>query len=155
MDSGETGVNIIFIAVIVLLMGASIYFRRRKTGKTPLGMVASLFSEVDYNQGITETFGFHWQSGKFKTGSWMMNRDKLDFLPQELLATLSEAFDMAEDFNQRIDAARKYKSDSYMAGIDVDKLKEPLAKSKQELQEWLQENMNNPEYAPKRRGLFG
>ena len=43
-----------------------------------------------------------------------------------------------------------------MAGIDIDKLKEPLTQSKEQLREWVQENMQNPEYMPqKRRGLFG
>ena len=69
--------------------------------------------------------------------------------------TLSRTFEMAEEVNERIEAAKKFKSDSYMAGIDVDKLKEPLAKSKQQLREWLEANMQNPEFMPKRRGLFG
>ena len=156
MDLGETGGTLIFIIVMVLVMGANIFFRRRKTETTPLGMVASLFSAVNQNQTLTETFSFHWRSPKFETGGWNKNKDKLDFLPQELTATLSNAFDMVEDFNQRIGAAKKSGSDSYMAGIDVDKLKALLAKTKQELQGWLQENMQNPEYAPpRRRGLFG
>ena len=134
---------------------ANIFFKRRKTEQTPLGIVASIFSEVRHNKNLTETFEYHWQSKKFKTGSWKRNKTKVDFLPQELLATLSNVFDMAEEYNERVDAAKKYRSDSYMAGIDVSKLKEPLAKSQQELQEWYQENMGNPEYAPKRRGLFG
>ena len=62
---------------------------------------------------------------------------------------------MAEDVNERIAAAKKYKSDSYMAGIDVEKMKKPLADSEQELQRWLEENMHNPEFMPKRPGLFG
>ena len=49
--------------------------------------------------------------------------------------TLAHTFEMTEEFNERIDAAKKFKSNSYMAGIDVSKLKEPLAKSKQQLKE--------------------
>jgi hypothetical protein len=43
-----------------------------------------------------------------------------------------------------------------MASIDLSKLKTPLATSKKQLQDWLQENFQNPEYQPKRRrGIFG
>jgi hypothetical protein len=42
-----------------------------------------------------------------------------------------------------------------MASIDLSRLKAPLAQSQQQLREWVQENMQNPEYLPKqRRGLF-
>ena len=156
MDLGETGINTILVILLVVLLAANIYFKKRKGDKTPLGMVVSIFSEVSGNLQLTETFSFHRGSSKFKTGSWERNKDKIDFVPMELRNTLSKAFEMSREVNERIDAARKHSSDSYMAGIDVDKLKAPLAKSKQELQEWLQENMQNPEYAPpKRRGLFG
>jgi len=155
MDFGESGSTIVFIIVIVLLLVANVFLRKRKAEGTPLGKVVSIFSELRYNQKLTETFNFHWRSNKFKTSSWNRNNAKIDFVPQELLAMLSHAFEMAEDCNQRIDAAKKYRSDSYMAAIDVDKMKVPLAKCIQRLQEWLQENMQNPEYMPKRRGLFG
>ncbi|MFC2001265.1 hypothetical protein ACFLUZ_02035 [Chloroflexota bacterium] len=156
MDSGESGANIVLVIVIGILLVANFYFRKRKTESTPLGMVASIFSELNYNQKLAENFGFHRGGGKFKTVSWKRGHDKIDFLPMELRNELSKIFETTEDFNERIDAARKYGSDSYLAGIDVDKLKGPLAKNKQELQEWLQENMQNPEYAPpRRRGLFG
>jgi len=155
MDLGETGINVIFAILIVVLLVVNVFFKKRRSEKTPLGMVAALLTDVHKNEKLIETFSFHWRIKKFSTGSWKRNRSKIDFLPQELQFTLSKAFEMAEDVNQRIDAGKRARSDSYMAGIDVDKLKGPLAKSKQELQDWLQENMQNPEYAPKRRGLFG
>ena len=154
MDLGESG-NVILIILIGVVIVVNIFIRKRRAEKTPLGGVAGILSEVNNNLKLTEAFSFHRGARKFQTGSWKRNKDKIDFLPVELLNTLSKAFEMSEDVNERIDAARKYGSDSYMAAIDVDKLKEPLAKSKQGLQEWLQENMQNPEYAPKRRGLFG
>ncbi len=155
MDLSETGTNTIFGVIIVIFLVANVLLRNRKAEKTPLGKVVGIFSEVNKNQKLTESFSFHRQAGKFKTSSWKRNKDKVDFLPSELMQTLSKAFDMSEDVNERINAARKYGSDSYMAGIDVDKLKEPLAKSEQGLKQWLKENMQNPEYTPKRRGLFG
>ena len=155
MEISQTTMNIILGIVIVIVLVANVYFRRRKMEKTPLGAVTFMLMELDSNYKLTESFSFHRGIQKFKTGSWNRNKDKVDFLPAELRNTVSKAFEMSEDVNERIDAARKYGSDSYMAGIAVDKLKGPIDKSRQELRAWLQENMDNPEYATKRRGLFG
>ena len=155
MELDETSMNILLGVLIFGILVANIYFKKRKSEKSLLGMAAGIFSDVNKNLDVVENFSFHRQVGKLKSSNWQRNKDKVDFLPVEIRSILSKAFDLVEEVNQRIDAARKYKSDSYMAGIDVDKLKEPLAKSKQQLHEWLQENMQNPEYAPKRRGLFG
>ena len=155
MGLSETSINIMLGILIAVLLVFNFFVRKRKTDKTPLGMAVSIFTELKQNQKLVETFSFHWKVGRFKTGSWKRNSAKIDFIPFEIRTTLSKAFDMLEDFNQRIDAAKRYKSDSYMAAIDVDKLKAPLAESMQQLQVWVQENANNPEYLPKRRGLFG
>lgn len=155
MDLGKTGQILIIVLIMFVFMLVNIFIRTRRGQKTPLGMVVTLLSEVNQNQQLIETFDFHWRTKKFKTDSWGRNKSKLDFLPWELQTTLSNAFGIAEDFNEKIDAARKYKSDSYLASISLDKLKSSLAKSKQQLEEWLQANMQNPEYYPRRRGLFG
>ena len=156
MDLGETGTNVILGIVVFLFLALNIYVRSRRAGKAPVGMVITVLAEINHNEKLVDNFSFHHGVGRMKTGAWKKNKDKVNFLPQELRMTLSRAFEMSEEVNERIDAARKFKSDSYMAGIDVSKLKAPLAESKQHLQEWLQANMQNPEYQPKkRRGLFG
>jgi len=156
MELSPTAMNVILGILIVLVLVGNVYFRRRKMEKTPLGAVAFMLMELDSNYNLTESFSFHRGIKKFKAGSWNRNKNKVDFLPVELRNALSKAFEMSEEVNDRIDAARKYGSDSYMAGIDVGKLKGPIDKSRQDLRVWLQENMDNPEYAPpKRRGLFG
>lgn len=152
----ETTVNILMGILVVLVLAINIYVKSRRTAKTPLGVVAGILSAVRHNESLVENFGFQRSVGKFKTSVWKKNKDKLDFLPEDLRRTLTQVFEMSEDVNERIEAARKFKSDSYLAGIDVSKLKEPIARSKDPLQEWLQTNINNPEYQPKRRrGLFG
>ncbi len=145
--------GILVILGIAALVG-NIYFGKRKIEKTPLGKVTSIILDARHNLRVIQNFKFHRGVKKLKTRSWTRNRDKVDFLPMELLSELSQVFDMSEDINQRIEAARKFKSDSYMAGIDVSKLEAPLEHVIPPLQEWLQENMSNPDYAPKRRGLF-
>jgi hypothetical protein len=154
---GETlylNATIINIIVWVLLVGVlvlNIFIKIRRSIKAPLGRVALILAALNRNEKLVDNFGFHQGADKLKTGAWTKNKDKVDFLPQELRMTLSHAFEMSEEVNDRINTARKFKSDSYMAGIDVSKLKEPIAKSKQQLQEWIQDNMQNPEYQPKRR----
>ena len=152
---GESGTTIILVVIVLLFLALNVFVRSRKAGGTPLGRVVSILAEVNHNEKLVANFGFTAGARKFKTGAWRKYNNKVDFLPHELRMVLAKAFEMSEEVNERINAARKFKSTSYMAGIDVDKLKAPLARSKQQLQEWLQENMQNPEFMPKRRGLFG
>jgi len=156
MNCGDSGTNIILVIVVILFLALNVFIRSRRAGGSPLGRVVGIFANLNHNEKLVENFGFHRSVEKLKTNAWKKNKDKVDFLPQELRMALSQVFEMSEEVNERIDAARKFKSDSYMAGIDVSKLKPPLAKCRQQLQEWFQENMQNPEFQPKRRrGLFG
>ena len=156
MDLGEILQKYIIVIVMVLLLAFNIFIKsRRGQHKTPLGEVGALLVEIDHNQKLLATFGYHRQINKFKTDSWERNKEKLDFLPQGLLTILADTFRLAADFNERIDMSRKYKSDSYLASIDVRKMQPLLEKSRQQLEEWFQANRQNPEYSPKRRGLFG
>ena len=148
--------DILFGVLIAGVLALYIFLRSRNSMGTPLGRAASIMTDLNHNEKLVENFDPHRRAGKFKTGAWRKNRDKVDFLPLELRMALSQVFEMSEEVNERIEAARRFKSDSYMAGIDVSKLKAPLAKSKEQLREWLQENMQNPEYMPqRRRGLCG
>jgi hypothetical protein len=152
----ETTITIILVLLLIGALGLNIFVKFRRLKKTPLGRAASILIDINRNEKFMENFSYHHGIGRMRTGAWKKNKDKVDYLPQELRMKLAQLFEMSEQVNERIDAARKFKSDSYMAGIDLSKLKAPLATSKQQLQDWLQENMQNPEYQPKRRrGLFG
>ena len=158
MDLGEILQKYIIVIVMVLLLAFNIFIKSRRgqgQQKTPLGAVGALLAEVNYNQKLLETISYHRQAKKFETAGWERNKEKLDFLPQGLLTILADTFRLAADFNERIDMSRKYKSDSYLASIDVRKMQPLLEKSRQGLEEWVQVNRQNPEYSPKRRGLLG
>ena len=149
-------INIIMGLLLVGALVLNIYVKYRRSKKTPLGRVASILMNINHNEKFVESFSYHHGIGRMKTDAWNKFKDKIDFLPQDLRQMLSQVFDMSEQVNERINAARKFKSDSYMAGIDLSKIKTPLANTKEQLQDWLQTNMQNPEYQPKRRrGLFG
>jgi len=158
VDNGGAGSfweNFGILIPVIIIMLFSIFFKRRRGGKTHLEMVASLLSEINHNLEITDTFSSNWQmKGKLKTDNWNRNKDKIDFLDQELQNNLSNAFSLAEDFNQRIADAKLYKSTSYLAGIQADKLIKPLAKSKDGLDEWLQANYQ-AELSQRGRGPLG
>lgn len=137
-DLGEIGRILSYLAPVIILILVNVFFRKQQEQKRRLGVVRSLLSEINYNQKLTEAFLFQWQTKKFKTGNWKRNKDKMDYIDQGLQATLASAYEIADEFNREIDAAKKHKSASYLASIQVDRLKEPLAKSKQGLEEWLQ-----------------
>jgi len=74
--------------------------------------------------------------------------------PLQLRKTLSYVFQTVGEFNDQIQAAKKAKSTSYM-NIDVGKLKEPLAKSKQGLEDWMMDTIGKKELPPKYPTLTG
>ena len=151
---GDLSTSILIGVVLILMLGLSMALQIFRTQRAPLGRVVGILSNVINNEKFVENFSFHRSMGKLKANAWKKNKDKVNFLPQDILTGLSRLFEMVEEVNERIDAAIKYKSDSYMAGIDISKLREPLAKNKEQLQEWIQVNMHNPEYLPKKRSLF-
>ena len=137
-DLDEIGKVLTYLIPVIIIILTNVIFRKQKQQKERLKVVRSLLSELDSNQKIIEAFSVQWQTKKFKTATWKRNKDKMDYIDQGLRYTLADAFEIAEEFNREIDAAKKHKSTSYLAGIRVDRLREPLAKSKQGLEQWLQ-----------------
>ena len=140
MDADDVWEKLAFLALILIFLLVSTFLRGRRAAKTQLGVVLSLLSEVNYNQKLMEAFSYNLKVKKFKTASWKVNKGKMDFIDQELQTSLAKAYEIAERFNLDIDAAHKHKLATYLASIQVDKLKEPLACSKQGLEEWLKLN---------------
>jgi len=136
-DLGDIGKILTYLIPAIILILTNVIFRKQKQQRTRLSVVRSMLSEIDYNQKLMEAFSLGWQTKKFKTGTWKRNKDRMDYIDPGLHYTLADAFAIAEEFNREIDAAKKHKSVSYLAGIQADRLKEPLARSKQGLEEWL------------------
>ena len=150
MDFG----NVIIIVAILAIVLLQFVLRRRKP-ETMHGQIAqNLLMEVRLNQALAGSFHLRQKPKKFEVTIWQRNKTKLDFLSQSLQVVLSDTFMMAEDFNRQIEAARKYKSNSYIVNISIDKLKEPLDKSKEGLEEWLLANVGRKEPPPKYPSLF-
>ena len=152
-DLGEVGKILAYLIPVIILILVNVFFRKQQEQKRRLTVVKSLLSEIDYNQKLVEAFSFHWQAKKFKTATWKRNKDKMDYIEQGLHTTLAGAYEIAEEFNREIDAAKKHKSASYLASIQVDRLSEPLAKSRQGLEEWLQLNKGKEKIFKRSRDL--
>ena len=156
MDFGDIGERLPLIVGIIIFILLQFFLKRKQpTERTPLPVVHSLLLEVKQNQQLAEAFRFQWRTRKFALASWQRNKAKLDFLDSSLQVTLADAFTMVADFNQQIEAAKKYKSTSYMASINVIKLKELLARSEQRLEQWLASEAAIPGTPPKSPSMFG
>jgi len=139
-DLGEILENLVFLIPVIIIILTNFLFRKQKQQQTRLSVVRSLLSEIDYNQKLVESFSLKWQARKFKTAAWKRNKDRMDYIDTGLRYILADAYEIAEEFNREIDAAKKHKSVSYLAGIRVDRLGKPLSKSKRGLEEWLELN---------------
>ena len=156
MDFGDGWQNFALLAVVAVFFIISIFIRRRKGDSSPMVIAMSMLRDVDKNQKLVQSFHFNWKTKKFKTENWKKYNDKLGFFEDdELKDLLSSVFMMADGFNEKIGEAKRHKSSSYLAVIQVDRLSVPLAKSREKLEQWVQENWGNPAMFPKRRGLMG
>ena len=152
-DWGEIGRILATITPIVILVLVNVFFRKQREQKARLEIVRALLSEINYNQKLVEAFSFQWQAKKFKTGGWRRNKGKIDYIDLGLRTTLAETYEITDEFNQAIDAAKKRKSTSYLASIQVGRLTGPLARSKQGLEEWLQLNKGKEKIFRRSRDL--
>jgi hypothetical protein len=149
MDLGNLGDNIIFIIAILAILVLFSLFRRRSPNRNRPEVVRGLLSEVRINEALIETFHQRPKPRRFETSTWQLNRKKLDFFEKSLQVDLTSAFTLAEDFNQQLKAAKKAKSADFTLNFDLEKMGEPLAKSKQGLEDWLLAHFGGKEPPPK------
>ncbi len=137
MDFGAIGENLpLFVIIAAIILLQFFLRRRRKPETTHREIVQDLLAETRLNQALLEVFYHQQKPRKFMATSWQRNKTRLDFLEQSLQTVLYDAYMMAEDFNQQIDAAKKHKSANYIPSLNVDKLKGLLTKSREGLEEW-------------------
>ena len=141
-DLGDIGKILTYLIPAIILILTNVVFRKQREQKNQLSLVRSLLSEIDYNQKLIEAFSMQLQTRKFKIAAWQRNKDRMDYIDSSLRYTLADAYETAEEFNREIDAAKKHKSASYLASIQVGRLRKPLDSSKQGLEEWLALNQS-------------
>jgi len=148
---------LILIVLLVGLMVWNIYRQRKmKPANKDLEVAIAVITSVDRNQKILEERIQNRQSKKlFDVNNWEINKDKLEFLSPEMVITLREAFTLAEEYNARIDTAKKSKVLSSLVDMPVENLKEPLAKSREGLVAWLKASYEEDKKNNPRRGCLG
>jgi len=151
---GEGGSQWTLIIPLIVLIVFSVFMRRRKSENTPQDIASGLLSDLNANQGIMERFNSQTRPTKLKIGSWQRNNNKLGFLDSATSISITNFFKMAEDFNLQMDTAKKYKTTSYISGINTERMKEPLAKSREGLQEWMKVNMQQAGPGAGRQGCL-
>ena len=139
-DWGEIGKILSYLTPVILFLWFNVLFRKQREQQRRMAVVKSLLSETDHNIKLVDSFSFQSQMKNFKNATWKKNKDKMEYIDQTLYSTLADAYEIADGFNREIDAARKHKSTSYIVGIDTRRLVEPLAKSRQGLEEWIELN---------------
>ena len=130
--------NLPFIIGAIALVAVQYFLRKRRGPEAnQQEMVQNILAEVKLDLRMAEAFSTQWKAGRLMTTSWQLYKDKMDFLPQAVQDSLNKAFALAEDYNQQMAAAKKFKSNSYMSGIDMGKLKPLLAAGQDGLEQWL------------------
>jgi len=92
---------------------------------------------------------------KFELANWRRFKDKVGFLDDEVITSLDEAFALAGEFNAGTNSIRNNKTLAAVQDMQLDKLKEPLSKSKAGLSDWLRANYQTEMQNSKKRGIFG
>jgi len=120
--------------MIIPLIGLIVFsfvMKRRKTESTPQDIASGLLSDLNANQGIVEQFGSQMRPTKLKIGSWQRNNDKLGFLDGATSSNITNFFK-----------------------INTERMREPLAKSREGLQEWMKVNMQQAGPGAGRQGCI-
>jgi hypothetical protein len=139
-DWSEIGKVISYVIPVIIFLLFNVIFRKQREKQGQLEVVKSLLSEIEYNSNLVDSFSMRSQIKNFKTTTWKRNRDKMGYIDQDLYSVLADAYEIADGFNRDIDVAKKHKSTSYIAGINVTRLLKPLTTSKQGLEEWIELN---------------
>jgi hypothetical protein len=144
----------IFIIVIVLLLVWSLTRRKKQSsGNVNVDAVSGVLGNVNENLRVMEERLTNWQSKKkFQTKAWMTYKDRLTFLDSSLNSSINESFAIAEDLNTRIDTAKKNNAMATLQDMPIEKLRDPLTKSRDGLTTWLRTNFQNEAQPQQRSG---
>lgn len=142
---------LVFLALAILLFWN---FTRRNSGGTNVEVAISIQANVnDCLKTIDIRLADPLSKRKFQVANWKAFGKKTGFLSSELGGILNEAFTIAIDFNQKIDAARKNNRLSDLRDLPVENLRGPMLKAKEGLAAWMRteskDELNN------RRGCMG
>ena len=132
------GNSIGFIFLALALVGLSFILRmRRNPVKDQLEIVQGLASEARLDIRMADVLKTHPNPRPFVTTTWLLRRKHVDFVDAALRDSLEKAFELAEEYNVTIYAARKTKSFGALSSLDTEKLKGLLAVCQESLEQWM------------------
>ncbi len=124
------------ILVLVLLVWR--FSRRQRSSSSNIDGASTVLADINANlQVIDEWMTKRQSKRKFQTRGWRSYKDKVVFLDPPIASALDGAFTLAEDFNIRIDSARRYKAMATLQDMPVESLREPFTKGKEALVFWI------------------
>jgi len=126
------------IGVAIVLVAIQ-YFLRRNNGSvsSQTQVVQKLLSDIRINLRLIEVLLNGEPIKRFSVNGWRMYKDSIDFLRQPLQGAIKEAYEIAEDYTQQVETAKKSGSVNNIAAIDIAKMKEKLKTGKAGLEDWL------------------
>ena len=101
-DWSELGKVGSYLIPLIMFFLFNVLFRKQREQQRQVSVVKSLLSEVDYNRELVESLLLRSQDKKFKTTTWKTNKDKMDSIDKSLYSILSNAYEIAEEFNREI-----------------------------------------------------
>jgi hypothetical protein len=149
--NGEGWVIIAIIGIILILF--SLVRRRGGSAKYP-DVVQALLYDVRMNQALATHFLEIPKPRHFENANWLMYKDRIGFLNENVKEMLYEIFKLVEEYNKQIKAAKKAKSDSYKL-IDLTRLIDLLGKTRKELEDWMIEKTGSKDLPPKYPTIMG
>lgn len=149
----SAGAWILIITLGIILILVSLVRRRGGAAKYP-EVVQSLLYDIRFNQGLSAHLFELEKPRRFENTNWLMNKEKIGFLGEQLKLMLKETFALVEEYNKQIKAAKKDKSDSYKT-IDLTRFKELLDKCRQELEDWMIQKTGSKDLPPKYPTIAG
>lgn len=126
------------ILTIVGLIAIQFFLRRKDApASSQQHIVQALLSDIRIDLRLVEVLMEGEQIKRFAINGWKTNRDKIDFLKQNLQSALTDAFVIAQDYNNQVATTKQFQTSNYVASIDTVKLKDRLVRCRSELEDWL------------------
>jgi hypothetical protein len=127
------GVAIVLVAIQYLLR------KKNDSVSSQTQVVQKLLSDIRINLRLIEVLLNGEPIKRFSVNGWKMCKENIDFLKPTLQGAIKEACEMAEDYTQQVETAKKSGSVNNAASLNITKMKEKLKIGKAGLEDWLME----------------
>jgi hypothetical protein len=146
--------QIIIIGLLVVFLIFTYVFKR-PSGSPKVNATTGILSDIGDNIKILEDRITNPQKKtKFETANWQKYKGKLGFLDDSEIDTLVDTFSMISDFNARAHSSRGNKALSSVDDVGLEKLREPLNKSKAVVSDWLRAHYQEEMQKHKKNGGY-